>query len=146
MKGGKSAHGESHAKGKADRKKKKRHEYEAKGDKAFGGTNKLNNPHPKKHRKAFPKFKEGGLHKSLGAKPGAKLTAKQHSAAKSGKKGSLAKKQEVFYENMLKHRIGPTPQAREGYRRMAKRINSKGVPKTGAATLMAEMKKQMHRR
>lgn len=48
-------------------------------------------------------FKEGGLHASLGAKAGAKLTPAQHAKAASGSAGPKAKKQEMFYENVLKH-------------------------------------------
>lgn len=48
-------------------------------------------------------FKEGGLHASAGVKPGKKIPAAKHAAAKSGKLGPKAKKQEMFYENVLKH-------------------------------------------
>ena len=46
------------------------------------------------------KFKSGGLHKSMGIKPGKKMTAAQHEkAAKSS--NPLEKKQETFFENVL---------------------------------------------
>lgn len=48
-------------------------------------------------------FKEGGLHASAGVKPGQKIPAAKHAAAASGKLGPKAKKQEMFYENVLKH-------------------------------------------
>jgi hypothetical protein len=47
-------------------------------------------------------FDEGGLHESTGTKSGKKISAKKHAAAKSGKLGKKAKKQENFYENVLK--------------------------------------------
>lgn len=46
-------------------------------------------------------FTEGGLHKSTGTKKGAKIPASKHKAAREGKLGPKAKKQEVFYENYL---------------------------------------------
>lgn len=49
------------------------------------------------------KFKEGGLHASTGTKPGKKISASTHAKARSGKLGPKAKKQEMFYENVLKH-------------------------------------------
>lgn len=48
-------------------------------------------------------FKEGGLHASAGVAPGKKIPAAKHAAAKSGKLGPKAKKQEMFFENVLKH-------------------------------------------
>ena len=48
------------------------------------------------------KFKSGGLHKSTGTKGGKKISAKKHAAARSGKLGKKAKKQELFYQNVLK--------------------------------------------
>lgn len=51
-------------------------------------------------------FKEGGLHSSTGTKAGKKISAKSHAAAKSGKLGKKAEKQELFYENVLKGRGG----------------------------------------
>lgn len=50
------------------------------------------------------KFHPGGLHESLGVKKGKKLTASEHAAARSGKEGKKAKKEEIFYENILKGR------------------------------------------
>ena len=48
-------------------------------------------------------FKEGGLHASTGTKPGQKISAGAHAKAKSGALGPKAKKQETFYENVLRH-------------------------------------------
>ena len=48
------------------------------------------------------KFKQGGLHASTGTKPGAKIPASKHAAAKSGSLGGKAQKQELFFENVLK--------------------------------------------
>lgn len=48
-------------------------------------------------------FKEGGLHRATGTKSGAKISAKEHAEAASGKLGPKAEKQERFYENVLKH-------------------------------------------
>lgn len=48
-------------------------------------------------------FKEGGLHASTGTKPGKKISASTHAKARSGKLGKKAQKQEMFYENVLKH-------------------------------------------
>jgi hypothetical protein len=47
-------------------------------------------------------FKEGGLHASTGTKPGQKISASEHAKAKSGALGPKAKKQEMFYENVLR--------------------------------------------
>ena len=58
---------------------------------------------PKRKGQKPLKFKEGGLHASVGAKPGAKLTGAQHLKAASGALGPLAAKQENFYRNVLKH-------------------------------------------
>lgn len=49
------------------------------------------------------KFHEGGLHASTGTAKGKKIPASKHSAARSGALGPKAKKQEMFYENVLKH-------------------------------------------
>lgn len=46
-------------------------------------------------------FKKGGLHASTGVKPGQKIPAAKHAAAKAGKFGKKAQKQEDFYENVL---------------------------------------------
>jgi hypothetical protein len=51
-------------------------------------------------------FKESGLHSSTGAASGKKISAKKHAAARSGKLGKKAEKQELFYENVLKGRGG----------------------------------------
>ena len=51
-------------------------------------------------------FKEGGLHKSTGTKGSKKISSKKHEEAKEGKLGPKAKKQENFYENVLKGRGG----------------------------------------
>ena len=48
------------------------------------------------------KFKEGGLHASTGTSPKAKISSEKHEEAKEGKLGLKAKKQEEFYENVLK--------------------------------------------
>lgn len=47
-------------------------------------------------------FKEGGLHSSTGTAPGKPIPASKHAAAASGKLGPKARKQEMFYENVLK--------------------------------------------
>ena len=57
---------------------------------------------PKKAGQKKIKFHEGGLHSSTGTKPGEKISASKHAAARSGKLGPKAKEQEVFYENVLK--------------------------------------------
>jgi hypothetical protein len=48
------------------------------------------------------KFKSGGLHTSTGTKQGKKIPASKHRAAASGRLGKKAKKQEQFYQNVLK--------------------------------------------
>lgn len=48
-------------------------------------------------------FHEGGLHASTHTKPGQKISLAKHAAAASGKLGPKAKKQEMFYRNVLKH-------------------------------------------
>jgi hypothetical protein len=75
---------------------------DAMGD--FEKTMKTINPQKKGQKKIT--FKEGGLHSSTGTKPGKKISASKHEAAKSGKLGKLAQKQELFYENVLKGRKG----------------------------------------
>lgn len=57
----------------------------------------------KKEGKKPIKFKVGGLHKSTGTEPGKHISEAKHEEAKSGGLGKLAKKQEQFYENVLKH-------------------------------------------
>ena len=47
-------------------------------------------------------FKQGGLHSSTKTKAGQKITAAKHRAARSGRLGSKAKRQEIFWENVLK--------------------------------------------
>ena len=46
---------------------------------------------------------KGGLHKSTGTDSDKPISASKHTEAKSGGLGPLAKKQEQFYENVLKH-------------------------------------------
>lgn len=46
-------------------------------------------------------FEEGGLHASMGVKPGKKITAAQHAAAAKSS-NPRTRKQEQFYENVLK--------------------------------------------
>jgi hypothetical protein len=57
---------------------------------------------PKKKGQKPITFKEGGLHASTGTAAGKKISASKHAAAKSGKLGPKAEKQERFYENVLK--------------------------------------------
>jgi hypothetical protein len=47
-------------------------------------------------------FKEGGLHASTGTSADKPISAAKHAEAKSGELGPKAKKQEQFYENVLK--------------------------------------------
>lgn len=54
----------------------------------------------KKGEKAIH-FKSGGEHASLGVKEGHKIPAKKEAAAKAGKFGAKAEKQEIFRENVL---------------------------------------------
>jgi hypothetical protein len=49
-------------------------------------------------------FREGGLHASTGTPSSKAITPAKHALAKSGKLGPKAKKQELFYENVLQHR------------------------------------------
>ena len=48
------------------------------------------------------KFKSGGEHASLGVPAGKKIPASKKAAARSGKYGKKAQKQELFRENVLK--------------------------------------------
>lgn len=48
------------------------------------------------------KFREDGLHESLGVKKGEKIPASKIAAAKAGKYGPKAKKQANFMTNVLK--------------------------------------------
>jgi hypothetical protein len=57
----------------------------------------------KKNQKPIT-FKEGGLHASTKTPPGQKISPKKHEEAREGKLGPKAKKQEEFYENVLKRR------------------------------------------
>lgn len=61
---------------------------------------------PKKKGQKKITFKEGGLHASTGTPSGKKISVAKHRAAASGKMGPKAKKQEMFYENVLKGRGG----------------------------------------
>jgi hypothetical protein len=49
-------------------------------------------------------FHEGGLHASTGTPLSKKISPGKHASAKSGKLGSKAQKQEMFYENVLERR------------------------------------------
>jgi hypothetical protein len=51
-------------------------------------------------------FQKGGLHSSTGTPPGKKIPAAKRRAARSGKLGPKAKKQELFAENVLVGRKG----------------------------------------
>lgn len=57
----------------------------------------------KKAGKKPIKFRIGGLHKSTGTESNKPISAAKHAEAKSDGLGTLAKKQEQFYENVLKH-------------------------------------------
>lgn len=46
-------------------------------------------------------YRAGGLHASTGTKPGTKIPAAKHAAARAGKLGAKAERQELFYENVL---------------------------------------------
>jgi len=54
-----------------------------------------------KKKKKPLKFKKGGLHTSTGTAQGKKISASAHAKAASGGLGPKAKKQEMFYENVL---------------------------------------------
>ncbi len=47
-------------------------------------------------------FQEGGLHASTGTPAGRKISPAMHAAAMAGKMGMKAKRQEMFYRNVLK--------------------------------------------
>jgi len=49
-------------------------------------------------------FHKGGLHASTNTPSSEKISSAKHAAAKSGKLGPKAKKQEMFYENVLARR------------------------------------------
>jgi hypothetical protein len=49
-------------------------------------------------------FHEGGLHASTGTPLSKKISPAGHASAKSGELGPKAKKQEMFYENVLQRR------------------------------------------
>lgn len=57
---------------------------------------------PKKKGQKPIKFKQGGLHESLGVPKGKKIPASLIQSALSGKKGAKAKKQALFMKNVLK--------------------------------------------
>lgn len=57
---------------------------------------------PKKKGQKPIKFKPGGLHASTKTKKNKKISAAKHRAARSGKLGKKAQKQELFFENVLK--------------------------------------------
>ena len=48
-------------------------------------------------------FHEGGLHESTNTPAGQPISEAKHRAAASGKLGQKAKRQEQFFENVLKH-------------------------------------------
>ena len=59
---------------------------------------------PAKKRQHKISFHEGGLHASTGTPLSKKISPAKHASAKSGKLGPKAKKQEMFYENVLKRK------------------------------------------
>lgn len=59
---------------------------------------------PEKRGQHKISFNKGGLHVSTSTKSSKKISPAKHAAAKSGKLGPKAKKQEMFYENVLKRR------------------------------------------
>jgi hypothetical protein len=59
---------------------------------------------PEKRGQHKISFNKGGLHASTGTKSSKKISPAKHAAAKSGKLGPKAKKQEMFFENVLKRR------------------------------------------
>jgi hypothetical protein len=61
---------------------------------------------PKKKGQKKITFKKGGLHKSTGTPAGEKIPASKRQAARAGKLGPKAKKQELFAENVLTGRKG----------------------------------------
>ena len=56
---------------------------------------------PKKKGQKAIEFVEGGLHASTDTKPGEKISSAAHAKAASGAEGAQAKKQELFYRNVL---------------------------------------------
>lgn len=74
-----------------------------KGMKEGDAVQKLRKIKPKKPGQKTLKFREGGLHASTGTAAGKKIPASKHAAARSGKLGPKAEKQELFFENVLKH-------------------------------------------
>lgn len=56
---------------------------------------------PKKKGQKPIRFKEGGLHRSLGIRAGAPIPKGAMQAALSGKRGKLAEKQARFKKNVL---------------------------------------------
>ena len=59
---------------------------------------------PAKKKQHKITFHEGGLHASTGTPASQKISPAKHAAAKSGKLGPKAQKQEMFYENVLQRR------------------------------------------
>lgn len=59
-------------------------------------------------------FNEGGLHASTKTKPGQKIPASKHAAARSGSLGPKAKKQEMFFENVLHGGSSKSKSTRKG--------------------------------
>lgn len=56
---------------------------------------------PKKKGQKKISFHEGGLHASTDTPEGEPISASKHAEAASGKLGPKAKKQEMFYRNVL---------------------------------------------
>jgi hypothetical protein len=56
---------------------------------------------PKRKGQKKITFKQGGLHRSTKTPKGKKIPASKHRAAASGRLGPKAKKQELFYRNVL---------------------------------------------
>jgi hypothetical protein len=59
---------------------------------------------PEKRGQHKISFKKGGLHASTGTRLSKKISPAKHALAKSGKLGPKAKRQEMFYENVLERR------------------------------------------
>ncbi len=57
---------------------------------------------PKEKGQKKISFREGGLHSSTGTAAGKKIPASKHAAARAGKLGKKAQKQELFFENVLR--------------------------------------------
>lgn len=80
---------------------------------------------PKEKGQKAIKFQEGGEHKSLGVPAGQKIPASKAAAAKAGKYGPKAQKQEQFRENVLKGAKNGYPDAKDN---IAKGLASAGYP------------------